>query len=122
MRGCWSWPKGAPTVILLVIPPRATPQDGTVSAGRHTGPDLGGRHWARRHRRLGSDYGSGGWPPFPRLLDPCPHLAPAIDRRLLTVRLANRPLTVGVGRLAVSRQPSLDARRTRWHWRWRVAR
>jgi hypothetical protein len=40
--GCWPWPKGAPTVILLVIPPRATPQDGTVSAGRHTGIDLGG--------------------------------------------------------------------------------
>jgi hypothetical protein len=40
----------------------------------------------------------------------------------ILVRLANRPLTVDVGRLAVSRQPSLDARRTRWHWRWRVAR
>ncbi len=31
-------------------------------------------------------------------------------------------LTGMVGRLAVSLEPSLDARRTRWHWRLRVAR
>ena len=35
---------GAPAVILavilLVIPPRVTPQDRTVSAGRHTGLEL----------------------------------------------------------------------------------
>ena len=47
--------EGAPAVILLVIPPRVTPQDRTLSAGRHTGPDLGRRHWAGRHRRLGTD-------------------------------------------------------------------
>src|SRR5215218_4471776 len=54
-RDRWSWPMGAPAVILSVIPPRVTPQDRTVSAGRHTGPDLEGRHWGGRHRRLGSD-------------------------------------------------------------------
>jgi hypothetical protein len=37
--------EGAPAVILLVIPPRATPpQDRTVSAGRHTGLEQQERH------------------------------------------------------------------------------